>query len=215
MEQQPTMIALIGGPGSGKTTLGRNIIKHETYINRAVHISLGQEVRNIYEGQKSEVSQDIARHFNSVDRYALLPDDVIDTVAIEALRRYRTVPHDLMVIDGKPRTLDQMDDLLRNCAAFNYQFSGIIHTTIEPQKALARLIKRQRSSLEERLSEEDVQHRLDLYDTKSATLPDALRRRGVTVHTVWTGDKKANTLAHALDHINSMIIAPPPTHEAA
>lgn len=215
MEQQPTMIALIGDPGSGKTTLARNIINHETYVDRAVHISLGQEVRNIYEGQKSETSQDIARHFNSGDRYALLPDDVIDTVAIEALRRYRTVPHDLMILDGKPRTLDQMDDLLRNCAAFNYQFSGIIHTTIEPHVALARLLKRQRSPEEERLPEEDARHRLDLYSTKSATLPDTLQRRGITVHTVWTGDKKAVTLAHALDHINSMIKAPTPTNEAA
>lgn len=216
MERQPTMITIIGTPGGGKSTLAEAIIKHETYAGRAAHVSLGQEVRDIRDGKReSEVSNDITRHFHSGDRFKLLRDDIVDQVAIEALRRYRGNSIDLMVLDGIPRTPDQMDDVLRNCASFNYRFGGVIHTTIEPHIALARLTKRKRSSEEEPLSAQDAAYRLDLYNANSASLPVSLQNRGVTVRTVWTGGPKALTLYDALGHVTDMTAEPAPTNEAA
>jgi adenylate kinase family enzyme len=216
MERQPTMITVIGIPGGGKSTLAEAITTHETYLGRAAHISLGQEVRDIRDGKReSEVSNDIARHFHSGDRFQLLRDDIVDQVAIEALRRHRGDSIDLMVLDGIPRRPDQMDDVLRNCASFNYRFGGIIHTTVEPQIALDRLTKRKRSPEEERLSVSDAVYRIDLYNANSAALPDTLQNRGITVRTVWTGGPKALTLYDALGHVKDMTAEPAPTHEAA
>lgn len=216
MEQQPTMIAVIGRPGSGKSTLAKGIATHQDYLGRAAHISLGQEVRDIRDGVRpSPVWRDIERHFRSEDPYRLLHDDIIDQIAIDAIMRYRTAPLDVLVVDGMPRTPNQMDDILRDCAGFDYRFGGIIHATIEPHTALARLIKRKRSPEEEQLSATDAQHRLDLYDFHSAALPEGLRQRGVTVRDVWTGGAKAATLGQALDHVKFMTRSPAPTNEAA
>lgn len=216
MEQQPTMIAVIGKPGSGKSTLAEGIATHPDYLGRAAHISLGQEVRDIRDGRRaSPMSRDIERHFYSGNQYHLLRDDVVDQIAIDALMRYRNIPLDLLVVDGMPRTLNQMDDLMRDCASFDYRFSGIIHTTVEPHLALARLIKRQRSPEGERLFETDAMHRLDMYDLRSSDLPEALRHRGIAVEDVWTGGTKQATLGRAIGYVRSMTQSPTPTNEAA
>lgn len=216
MEQQPTMIAVIGKPGSGKTTLARGIATHTDYLGRAAHISLGQEVRDIRDGVRpSPTTRDIERHFNSDDPFRLLRDDIIDQIAIDALMRYRNTPLDLLVVDGMPRTPSQMDDLLRDCAGFDYRFGGVIHTTIEPHTALARLIKRKRSPEGEQLSELDAKHRLDMYDIHSASIPSGLRHRGIVVADVWTGDAKEISLGRALPHVKFMTQSPTPTNEAA
>ena len=210
MEQQPTMISVIGSPGSGKSTFAKGVVMSRRYIGRSAHISLGQEIRDIRAGHKeSPVARDIDIHYKSHDHYDLLPDEIIDRVALDALRHYRNTDLDLIVVDGMPRRESQISDLLQLAGA-SYRFGGAIHTTISREEALIRLTQRGgRATGEEPNSEAIALHRLELYEANSLNVPLAFSHYHVPVFELSTEGPKEATLRQGLGRVASMMASRP------
>lgn len=207
MEQQPTMISVIGSPGSGKSTFARGVVTSPEYRGHSAHISLGQEVRDIRAGHiDSPVAQDIDIHYKSHDHYDLLPDYIIDQIAVDALRRYRNTDLDLIMIDGMPRRISQISDLMQLAGA-SYRLGGVIHTTIDREQALIRLTMRGgRTPNDESVNDEaTARHRLELYETNSLSVPLALPYYHIPVFELPTHGPQETTLQRGLGRVAVMM----------
>lgn len=207
MEQQPTMIGVIGSPGSGKTTFARGVVTSPEYLGRSAYISLGQEVRDIRAGRLDSIaSNEVRLHYKSHDHYDLLPDDIINQVAVDALRRYRTTNLDLIIIDGMPRRISQISDLTQLTGA-SYQLGGVIHTTIDREEALQRLLKRnsRTEDHEPEMDEVIARHRLELYESNSLGVPLALMYNHIPVYELPTEGPKETTLQRGLGRVAAMM----------
>ncbi len=207
MEQQPTMISVIGSPGSGKSTFARGVVESLEYRGRSAHISLGQEVRDIRAGYKdSIVARDIDIHYRSHDHYDLLPDDIIDQVAVDALRQYRNTDLDLIMVDGMPRRISQISDLMQLAGA-SYRIGGVIHTTVDREEALVRLMRRTaRSDNHETNPDENAaRHRIELYEANSLAVPLALSYYHIPVFELPTDGPKETTLQRGLGRVAAMM----------
>lgn len=207
MEQQSTMIGVIGSPGSGKTTFTRGVVTSQEYLGRSAYISLGQEVRNIRAGHiDSLVAHEIELYDKSHDHYDLLPDDIINQVAIDALRRFRHTDLNLVMVDGMPRRISQIGDFL-HLTGVTYRLGGVIHTTVDKDQALRRLLGRNgRSEMEDsEMTEIIARHRLDLYDRNSRDIPLALMYQHIPVTELPTDGPKEKTLRDGLGRVSVMM----------
>lgn len=211
--ERPTIIALAGKPGSGKSTLGHGLAEHSRYRNRAVHISVGDEIRRVGRGDWTlPGAHEIEQHLTSPDRYDLLSDDLVYQVVVESFRRHRWRQPGLNIvfIDGYPRRLSQISDLQTIAAATQFRIGGIIHTDVDDATSIARQLRRRgRNYNEEPLSEEDAAHRIAIYNQTTPAALIALQRQEILIEHIDTSDTigdKQKTLDRALGAVGIMLL---------
>jgi adenylate kinase family enzyme len=216
-----SIILINGEPGSGKSTLGKNLAHRyhnkleqenmhhpvrlhsqlETSHPLASHISLGQYIRDIYTGEtESYYAAQIKKHFDSSTPYDLLDDTLANCLTLEAFLYHDNAR--LVFLDGYPRRTAQVDDMRVMSGDLGYDLRGMIMTDIDTDTAKARCLKRDRGLGKSALNnvansfhaEEIVEQRFRTYQKNTPDMLDAIQKLNLPVEHVPTGGLKDRTL---------------------
>jgi len=155
-------IAIIGAPGSGKTTQSQLLAKS---LNVPV-ISIGEELREIAYGKGNDAK---------VVREALAKGDlVLGEVVLSLLRRHLSDPQTQrgFILDGMPRTAREAQEVLQLFA-----FDRVFHLKVDSSTALERLLKRRR----EDDNPEVIAHRFEVYEQEEKAILELYRNLGILV----------------------------------
>jgi adenylate kinase len=183
-----TRLLLIGPPGAGKGT-------------QAVRLATGYGVPAISTGDifRSNVKNDTELGAEA-KAYMDAGDNVPDSIT-NALIRDRLAESDCDVgflLDGYPRTTDQVRELDEFLAGHGTALDAVIELVVDPEVVIERL--RKRAAGQGRSDDDDsvVRHRLEVYANQTAPLVDVYDGRGLLV--------KIDALG-AIDDVTTRIIS--------
>jgi adenylate kinase len=166
-------LVLVGPPGAGKGTQAQFIASHFAVPK----ISTGDIFRaNVSKGtplgKKAEEYMDAGEY---------VPDEVTNLMV-----RARIDEPDAergFLLDGYPRTLDQVEELDGMIAFTGHRLDAVVVLTVDPDEIVARLV--QRAEVEGRAddTEEVVRRRQEVYAEQTEPLIEVYRSRGI-VHEI-------------------------------
>lgn len=187
-----TRLLLIGPPGAGKGT-------------QAVRLAVSYGVPAISTGDifRSNVKNDTELGAKA-KIYMDAGDNVPDSLT-NALIRDRLAHSDCeagFLLDGYPRTTDQVRELDEFLAGHGTALDVVIELVADPDVVIERL--RKRADVQGRSDDDDsvVRHRLEVYASQTAPLVDIYDGRGVLVKVDALGsvDDVSNRIVDALSH---------------
>lgn len=128
MNERKCAVVLLGPPGSGKTTVGRSLSTR----NSVSVIEAGSLLRNEVR-LATPLSQQIKQY---MDAGELVPLDLVKQVVCNELEK---TDSDLVLFDGFPRSLPQIDLLLELLKDLRLHLCGIVILKVDLQTTLNRL----------------------------------------------------------------------------
>lgn len=162
-------ILLVGPPGAGKGT------QAETLARRldAPHVSTGDIFRRNV-GERTTLGLAAQRFMNAGD---YVPDEI--TNAMVADRLAQDDARHAFILDGYPRTLDQvavLDELLAEAGA---TLQAVVELVVESDELLQRLVMRARTGGRADDTEDVIRHRQEVYSRQTAPLLEVYAGRGI------------------------------------
>jgi adenylate kinase len=125
--------SLLGPPGSGKSTQAE-LLKKKFGL---VHVDIGSELRAVAE-QDTDLGHTIDEIIHH--RGELVPDSIMEEIFRQAVAR---VPKNRgTILDGAPRYVSQIDELLRILEEHGRSIDKIIFIDISEEESVARISKR-------------------------------------------------------------------------
>lgn len=185
-----TRLLLIGPPGAGKGT--QAAILATTYGIPA--ISTGDIFRaNVKNGTPLGLEVKAI-----MERGEYVPDSL--TNAIVADRLHESDAAKGFLLDGYPRTTDQVAELDKMLAADGLALDAVVLITADTDEIVGRLLKR--AEIEGRAddTEEVIRHRMSVYEEQTAPLIETYSARGlvVTVDGLGAVDEVTGRIVEAL-----------------
>ena len=109
------------------------------------------------------------------------------------------------ILDGYPRTLDQVDTLDSILTDLGTALDGVISLKVESEELIQRLFKRAETSGRADDSEEVIRHRQDVYTAETVPLLDVYRDRGLLIEIDGLGevDEIAERISAALAKVKA------------
>jgi len=183
-----TRLVLLGPPGAGKGTQAARIAGRLAIPA----ISTGDIFRrNVTEGTELGVT---AKSYMDAGEY--VPDAV--TNAMVADRLAESDAGDGFLLDGYPRTADQVAELDRMLQERGSRLDHVVEITADSDEIVQRLIKRSQEQGRSDDTEDVVRHRLDVYAEQTAPLATLYAGRGLLVQVDGMG---------AMDDVTSRLLA--------
>ena len=161
----------MGPPGAGKGTQALNIAKHFSIP----HISTGDIFR---ENLKKETPLGIEAK-SYMDKGLYVPDDVTNRIVEDRLT-WNDVKNGFL-LDGYPRTLDQVKFLDSLLSKFNQKLNYVIELVVEKNLVIERLVKRAQEQNRIDDTKEVIAKRLEVYATETSPLLSEYKNRGLLV----------------------------------
>lgn len=162
-------LILMGPPGAGKGTQAGALA---TRIG-IPHISTGDIFRrNVSEGTPLGIE---ARRYMDAGEY--VPDDVTNAMVRDRLAEADCTPG--FLLDGYPRTIDQVAELDSMLAAGGVAVESVIELTVDVDEVVGRLVKRAAEQGRTDDTEDVIRRRLDVYFEQTAPLIDLYEDRGL------------------------------------
>ncbi len=173
-----TRLLLMGPPGAGKGTQAVGLAQR---IGGA-HISTGDIFRENV--AKETALGKSAKQYMDAGKY--VPDEITNAMVRDRLKQPDA---ESFVLDGYPRTADQVDELDSILAEVGAQLDAVILLTVNDREELVqRLIKRAETSGRTDDTEEVIRHRQDVYNEETAALVPIYRERGLLREVDGIGD---------------------------
>lgn len=166
-----TRLLLIGPPGAGKGTQAVQLAANY----RIPDISTGDIFRSNVKNE-TELGAKAKAYMDAGDN---VPDSLTN-----ALIRDRLADSDCaagFLLDGYPRTTDQVRELDDFLAGHGTALDVVVELVVDPDVVIERLRKRARDQGRSDDDEAVVRHRLEVYRTQTAPLVDVYDDRGVLV----------------------------------
>ncbi len=178
-----THLLIIGPPGAGKGTQATAVAK----CYGVPAISTGDIFRENIKGGTSlgkQVQQ-------IIERGELVPDSLTNEVVADRLRAADAA--DGFLLDGYPRTVEQVAALDTELAANGDAIDAVILLEADTDEVVERLLKR--AAIEGRAddTEQVIRHRQEVYKQQTAPLIDLFKDRGILVAVDGMGDVAAVT----------------------
>ncbi len=164
-------LLIMGPPGAGK---GTQAVALAARIDGA-HISTGDIFRaNV--AQQTELGRAAQRY---MDAGEYVPDEV--TNAMVADRLARDDAKESFLLDGYPRTLDQVAKLDEILAGIGSKLDGVVALTVDEEELIGRLLERAKVSGRTDDTEDVIRHRQDVYKAETSPLIAVYRDRGLLI----------------------------------
>lgn len=164
-------IVLMGPPGAGKGTQAA-VVAQELSIP---HISTGEIFRaNV--GQGTELGIEAKKY---MDKGEYVPDSVTNAMVADRLAQPDT--ENGFLLDGYPRTLEQVGELDVILANLDTPLDKVVEITANTEEVIARLLNR--AKLEGRAddTEEVIRRRMEVYAEQTEPLTAVYREKGLLV----------------------------------
>ena len=166
-----TRLLLIGPPGAGKGT-------------QASRLASAFDVPAISTGDIFRVNvanqTELGRRVKAImDAGEYVPDDI--TNAIVADRLHEADARNGFLLDGYPRTPEQVAELDRVLAAEHAALNSVVLIHADTDEVVARLLKRAAEQGRADDTEDVIRHRLSVYAAQTAPLINLYEQRGILV----------------------------------
>jgi adenylate kinase len=173
-----TRILIMGPPGAGKGTQAVGLAQR---IGGA-HISTGDIFRENV-ANETELGK-VAKQYMEAGKY--VPDEITNAMVRDRLRQPDA---ESFVLDGYPRTADQVDELDAILSDMGAKLDAALLLVVSDREELVqRMIKRAETSGRADDTEEVIRHRQDVYDEETAALVPIYRERGLLREVDGIGD---------------------------
>ena len=181
-------LLIVGPPGAGKGTQAKNV-SEDLGIT---WISSGELFRETIRSG-SDLGNVIASY---IDNGNLVPDEISDVMVENHLDAID--PKNGFLLDGYPRTLDQVDALERMLEAHDAPLDAVIELQIPDEEIIGRLLSRAEKEGRKDDTEDVIRHRIAVYHAKTEPLLNVYRERGllVGVHGLGTIDEVRERLVN-------------------
>jgi len=185
-----TRLLIVGPPGAGKGT--QSIRLTETYGIPA--IATGDIFRANIKNQ-TPLGQQVKAIIDAGD---YVPDSLTNDLVAHRLLEPDAV--DGFLLDGYPRTLDQLSFLDSVLAEAGTGLDAVIQLVVDPDEVVSRLLKRAHEEGRSDDTEETVRHRQSLYQRETAPLIAVYKDRGLVIEVDALGevDDVSTRIADAL-----------------
>ncbi|RAX53836.1 adenylate kinase [Helicobacter sp. 16-1353] len=132
------LFLIIGAPGSGKTTDAQHIAQNNK--DMIVHYSTGDLLREEV-AKETELGKTIDKYTSKGN---LVPLDIVVDTILSALKN---APKDVILIDGYPRSVEQMEELDKVLKSQSeVHLISVIEVVVSEETAFDRVIGRARGS---------------------------------------------------------------------
>ncbi|TFC43389.1 adenylate kinase [Cryobacterium sp. TMT1-21] len=166
-----TRLLLIGPPGAGKGTQAERL--SEAFAVPA--ISTGDIFRfNVKNNTELGVK---VKAF--IDAGAYVPDSLTNEIVSDRLKQADAVAG--FLLDGYPRTADQVQELDRLLEADGTALDAVVLIVADTEEVVARLLKRAAEQGRADDTADVIRHRLSVYEEQTAPLIDLYGSRGLVV----------------------------------
>jgi adenylate kinase len=173
-----TRLLIMGPPGAGKGTQAVGLAQR---IGGA-HISTGDIFRENV-ANETELGK-TAKQYMDAGKY--VPDEVTNAMVRDRLKQPDAQS---FVLDGYPRTADQVDELDSILGDMGARLDAVLLLVVSDREELVqRMIKRAETSGRADDTEEVIRHRQDVYDQETAALVPIYRERGLLREVDGIGD---------------------------
>lgn len=153
-------LILMGPPGAGKGTQAK-VIAERLSIPA---VSTGDIFRaNVSEGTPLGLQ---AKIFMDAGDY--VPDEITNGMVRDRLAQPDATQG--FLLDGYPRTVDQVDELDRMLAGSGAKLDAAVALTVDDEELVQRLLKRAQTDGRTDDTEEVIRHRQDVYNEQTAPL---------------------------------------------
>jgi adenylate kinase len=171
-------LIILGPPGAGKGTQAARIAESLSIPA----ISTGDIFRSNIKNETAlglQVKEILASG-------AYVPDEVTNAIVRDRLDQSDAVAG--FLLDGYPRTLDQVNELDDMLMAQGTSLDAVVELTVDTEEVVQRLLKRAESSGRADDTEEVIRHRQQVYVDETAPLSAIYRERGLLHQVDGMGD---------------------------
>lgn len=162
-------IVFLGAPGAGKGTQAERL----SAAHNIVHISTGDIFRaNVAEGTELGLR---AKRYMDAGEY--VPDEVTNAMVRDRLGHEDALQG--FILDGYPRTVDQVGELDSILSDLGGELDAVISLTVDSEELVKRLLKRAESSGRSDDTEEVIRRRQDVYLEQTEPLIALYQARGL------------------------------------
>lgn len=181
-------LVLMGPPGAGKGTQAGVIAG----LLGIPHISTGDIFRaNVVQGTALGIE---AKRYMDAGEY--VPDGVTNAMVRDRLSQEDCRPGALL--DGYPRTVEQVGELEAMLAASGHALDSVVELEVDIDEVVARLVKRAAEQGRTDDTEDVIRRRLEVYFEQTAPLIAMYESEGLLVRVDGLGD---------VDEVTSRIVA--------
>lgn len=186
-------LLIMGPPGAGKGTQSSVIASHYNIVT----ISTGQLFRD-----NIQLGTPLGRQIESLIAAGnLVPDELTNELIFARLARPDIRKRGGYLLDGYPRTLEQVEALDAELARTRTELDAVVALTAEPTALISRMLHRAQVEGRADDNEETIGKRISVYHEQTSGLLDLYRERDllVEVNAVGAVDEVTRRLIGALD----------------
>jgi adenylate kinase len=167
----PLDLVILGPPGAGKGTQAQ-LVAAEAEIP---HVATGDIIRAM-----KELDTDLGREVKAVyDRGDLVSDELMIELIRARLAEADTAAG--FILDGFPRTLAQAEALDRMLDEIDRRLAAVLNFQVPDEVAVERLYGRAVQEGRSDDTPEVIQHRLDVFHSRTAPVVEHYRAQGILV----------------------------------
>jgi len=171
-------LVFMGPPGAGKGTQATGLAARLGIP----HISTGDIFRaNVSQGTPLGVD---ARRYMDAGEY--VPDDVTNAMVRDRLAQSDCAPG--FLLDGYPRTVDQVAQLDDMLASSGHALDRVVELTVDIDEVVGRLVRRAADQGRADDTEDVIRRRLEVFAEQTAPLLAVYSARGLLVQVDGLGD---------------------------
>ncbi len=164
-------VVLMGPPGAGKGTQAHIVAG----LVGVPHISTGELFReHVARGTSLGIE---AERYMEAGEY--VPDGVTNAMVRDRLSQDDCRPG--FVLDGYPRTVEQVGELSAMLSASSKRLDTVVELTVDVDEVVARLVRRAIDQGRNDDTEEVIRRRLEVYFDQTAPLTEMYRTHGLLV----------------------------------
>ena len=166
-----TRLLIVGPPGAGKGTQSTRITDEYSIPAIATGDIFRANIKN-----ETELGLQVKAIIDAGD---FVPDSLTNDLIASRLKEDDAV--DGFLLDGYPRTLDQLGFLDGVLAESDAALDAVILLTVDSDELVSRLLKRAHEQGRTDDTEETIRHRQELYARETAPLIAVYRERGLVI----------------------------------